>query len=97
MIHQIDKPRFNIPDGMAATWHGRTWYATDDNTILGVVLSARASDHRYTWVVLTSEDGLTIGIGSMRPTEEDAIAALHDAMRWSFSWAGSSAALGNTH
>jgi hypothetical protein len=39
MIRQIAKPRFNIPDDMAAMWHGRTWYATDDNTILGVVLS----------------------------------------------------------
>jgi hypothetical protein len=82
MIRQIEKPRFNIPDHMAAAWHGRAWYATDDNTILGVVLSARASDHRYTWLVLTSEDGLTIGIGSVRPTEEDATAGLHDAMRF---------------
>jgi hypothetical protein len=59
---------------MAAGWHGRAWYATDDDTILGIVLSARASDHRYSWLVLTSEDGLTIGIGSVRPTEEDATA-----------------------
>jgi hypothetical protein len=79
MIRQIDKPRFNIPEHMAAAWHKRAWYATDDNTILGV--SARAGD-RYTWLVLTSEDGLTIGIGSVRPTEEDATASLHDAMRF---------------
>jgi hypothetical protein len=81
MIRQIDKPRFNIPDDMAAAWHGRTWYATDDDTVLGAVLSARAGN-RYTWLVLTGEDGLTIGIGSVRPTEEDATAALHDAMRF---------------
>jgi len=81
MIRQTDKFRFNIPDDMAAAWQGRAWYATHDNTILGVVLRARAGD-RYTWLVLTSADGLTIGIGSVRPTEEDAIAALHDAMRF---------------
>jgi hypothetical protein len=46
MIRQIAKPRFNIPDDMAAAWHGKAWYATDDNIILGVVLSARSGD-RY--------------------------------------------------
>jgi hypothetical protein len=81
MIRQIDKARFNIPDEMAAAWHERAWYATDDNTILGVVLSARAGD-RYSWLVLTGEDGLAIGIGLVRRTEEDATAALHDAMRF---------------
>jgi hypothetical protein len=68
-----------MPDDTAAAWRERAWYATVDNTILGV-LSARAGV-RYTWLVLTGEDGLTIGIGSVRPTGEDATAALLDEMR----------------
>jgi len=76
MVRQIEEHHFNMPDDTAAAWRERAWYATVDNTILGV-LSARAGD-RYTWLVLTGE---AIGIGSVRPTGEDATAALLDEMR----------------
>jgi hypothetical protein len=80
MIRQIDKSRFNIPlSGVLR--HELAWYATADDTVLGVVLDL---DEGYSWLVLTESDqgqgfaAIDTG-GSL--TEEDATAALHDAMR----------------
>jgi hypothetical protein len=79
MIRQIDKSRFHTP--MAGVLrHQLAWYATDDDTILGVVL---AVDEGYSWVVLT--EGEDAGFAAIDTgtslSEEDATAALHDAMR----------------
>jgi len=61
-----------------------TWYATDDDAVLGVVILDLV-DKDYSWAVLTENDqgpGYTaIDMGAMLPTEDDATAALHDAMR----------------
>jgi hypothetical protein len=82
MIRQFDKPRFNIPDDVAATWHKRAWYATDDNIILGVVVGLVGNG--FTWAVLMESDlnagFMAIDTGTSL-SEEDATAALHDAMR----------------
>jgi len=70
MIRQVDKSRM--------------WYATDDDAVLGVVILDLV-DKDYSWAVLTENDqgpGYTaIDVGAMLPTEDDATAALHDAMR----------------
>ena len=60
------------------------WYATDDNAVLGVVILDLV-DKDYSWAVLTENDqgpGYTAIDGRISlPTEEDATAGLHDAMR----------------
>jgi hypothetical protein len=60
------------------------WYATDDDAVLGVVILDLV-DKDYSWVVLTENDqgaGFTaIDIGASLLSEDDATAALHDAMR----------------
>jgi hypothetical protein len=85
MIRQADKSRFNIP--MSSHPDRRRelmWYATDDDAVLGVVILDLV-DKDFTWVVLTENDrgpGYTASvIGASHPTEDDATAALHDAMR----------------
>jgi hypothetical protein len=85
MIRQIDKSLFNIPLSSHPERHSELiWYATDDDAVLGVVILDLA-DKDYSWVVLTENDrgpGYTaIDIGASLPTEDDATAALHDAMR----------------
>jgi hypothetical protein len=78
MIRQIDKSRFHTPMS-AVLRHQLAWYATDDDTILGVVLEVDG----YSWVVLT--EGEDAGFAAIDTgtslSEEDATAALHDAMR----------------
>jgi hypothetical protein len=65
---------------VAATWHKRAWYATDDNTILGVVVGLVGDG--FTWAVLMESDaGLVTSDAGTSLSEEDATAALHDAMR----------------
>ena len=85
MIRQVDKTRFNIPmSGHPELHRELMWYATDDDTVLGVVVLDLV-DKDYSWVVLTENDqgsGFTaIDIGASLLTEDDATAALHDAMR----------------
>ena len=85
MIRQVDKSRFNIPmSGHPKLHHELMWYATDDDAVLGVVILDLV-DKDYSWVVLTENDqgsGFTaIDIGASLPSEDDATAALHDAMR----------------
>ncbi len=85
MIRQVDKSRFNIPmSGHPELHHELMWYATDDDTVLGVVILDLV-DKDYSWVVLTENDqgpGYTaIDIGASLLSEDDATAALHDAMR----------------
>jgi hypothetical protein len=85
MIRQIDKSRFNIPlSGVLRrelAWYATADDATADDTVLGVVLDL---DEGYSWLVLTESDkgqgfaAIDTG-GSI--TEDDATAALHDAMR----------------
>jgi len=78
MIRQFDKSRFNIPLSRVLRPE-IAWYATADDTVLGVVLDL---DEGYSWLVLTESDqgqgfaAIDTG-GSL--TEEDATAALHDA------------------
>jgi len=85
MIRQVDKSRFDIPTSGHPKLHRELmWYATDDDAVLGVVILDLV-DKDYSWVVLTENDqgaGYTaIDIGASLPTEDDATAALHDAMR----------------
>ena len=85
MIRQVDKSRFNIPmSGHPELHRELMWYATDDDAVLGVVILDLV-DKDYSWIVLTENDqgaGFTmIEIGASLPTEDDATAALHDAMR----------------
>ena len=85
MIRQVDKSRFNIPmSGHPKLHRELMWYATDDDAVLGVVILDLV-DKDYSWAVLTENDqgpGYTaIDVGAMLPTEDDATAALHDAMR----------------
>jgi hypothetical protein len=85
MIRQVDKSRFNIAMcGHPELHRELMWYATDDDTVLGVVIFDLV-DKDYSWTVLTENDqgpGYTAIDGRISlPTEEDATAALHDAMR----------------
>ena len=82
MIRQVDKSRFNIPmSGYPELHRELMWYATEDDAVLGVVVLDLV-DKDYSWVVLTQGPGFTaIDIGASLPTENDATAALHDAMR----------------
>jgi hypothetical protein len=84
MIRQVDKSRFKIlVPGHPELHRELMWYATDDDTVLGVVLDLVDKD--YSWVVRTENDqgpGYTaIDIGASLLSEDDATAALHDAMR----------------
>ena len=81
----IRKSHYNIPlSGDPSLQRELMWYATEDNAVLGVVILDLV-DKDYSWVVLTENDqgpGYTaIDMGASLPTEEDATAALHDAMR----------------
>jgi hypothetical protein len=81
----IRKSHYNIPlSGDPSLHRELMWYATEDNAVLGVVILDLV-DKDYSWVVLTENDqgpGYTaIDMGASLPTEEDATAALHDAMR----------------
>ena len=85
MIRQVDKSRFNIPvPGNPMLHRELMWYATEDDAVLGVVVLDLV-DKDYSWVMLTENDqgpGYTAIDGRISlPTEEDATAALHDAMR----------------
>ena len=85
MIRQIDKSLFNIPLSSHPERHSELiWYATDDDAVLGVVILDLVNKD-YSWVVLAENDqgpGYTaIDMGALFPTEDDATAASHDAMR----------------
>jgi hypothetical protein len=85
VIHQVvDKSRYNIPVLSDPRLHELTWYATEDDAVLGVVILDMV-DLGYSWIALTQSDqppGYTAtDMGSLLPTEDDATAALHDAMR----------------
>jgi len=86
MIRQIDKSRFNIPMSSHPDRHRELmWYATEDDAVLGVVILDLV-DKDYSWAALTQSDQAagytTADMGqSPLPTEDDATAALHDAMR----------------
>ena len=85
MIRQVDKSRFNIPiPGNPMLHRELMWYATDDDAVIGVVILDLAYKD-YSWAVLT-QSGQAAGytatdMGQSLLTEEDATAALHDAMR----------------
>jgi hypothetical protein len=58
MIHQTAKARFHIPmSGHPALHRELMWYATEDDTVLGVVIFDLV-DHDYSWVVLTEGNQL---------------------------------------
>jgi hypothetical protein len=85
MIRQVvDKSRYNIPIFSDPRLHEVAWYATEDDAVLGVVILDMV-DLGYSWIALTQSDqppGYTAtDMGSLLPTEDDATAALHDAMR----------------
>ena len=85
MIRQIDKSRYNIPTSGNPMLHREVaWYATDDDVVLGVVVHDMAYQD-YSWAVLTQSNKaasyITADVGQSLATEEDATAALHDAMR----------------
>ena len=82
----IRKSHYNIPLSDDPRLHRELmWYATEDNAVLGVVILDLV-DKDYSWAALTQSDQAagytTADMGqSPLPTEEDATAALHDAMR----------------
>jgi hypothetical protein len=85
MIRQVDKSHYNIPAAGDPKLHRELiWYATEDDAVLGVVLLDLV-DKDYSWVVLTPSDrppGYTAAdMDQSLATEEEATAALHDAMR----------------
>jgi hypothetical protein len=84
MIHQTSKTRFHIPMSGRPDLHRElAWYATDDDAVIGVVILDLV-DKDYSWVVLTENEGPGFGaieLGTSLPSEDDATAALHDAMR----------------
>jgi hypothetical protein len=85
MIRQVDKSRFNIPTSGHPKLHRELmWYATENDAVLGVVILDLAYKD-YSWAVLTQSDQAagytTADMGASLPTEDDATAALHDAMR----------------
>ena len=56
MIRQVDKFRFNIPTSGHPKLHRElTWYATDDDAVLGVIILDLV-DKDYSWLVLTEND-----------------------------------------
>ena len=83
-IHSVDKRRYNIPKSGDPRLHEELgWYATDGDTVLGVVIRDRVDDN-FSWLMLTCNDqgpGYTaIDLGASLPTREAATRALHDAM-----------------
>ena len=84
MIRQVDKSHYHIPmSGNPMLHRELTWYATHDDAVLGVVILDLV-DKDYSWVALTQSDrsaGYMAADMETLPTEEDATAALHDAMR----------------
>jgi hypothetical protein len=85
MIRQVDKSHFTTSMSSHPKLHRELmWYATDDDAVLGVVILDLVNKD-YSWAVLTENDqgpGYTaIDMGVLFPTEEDATAALHDAVR----------------
>jgi hypothetical protein len=51
MIRQVEKSRFNVPmSGHPRLHRELTWYATDDDAVLGVVILDLV-DKDYSWVV----------------------------------------------
>ena len=85
MIRQVEKSNYHIPMSGDPRLHRElTWYATEDDVVLGVVILDLV-DKDYSWVALTQSDRsagyAAADIGETLPTEEDATAALHDAMR----------------
>jgi len=80
---------FLTPVGAPALHDERAWYATDDNTVLGIIVRDRI-DNDFGFVVLAQDTVLTEapsgGYGCVdsavsHPTIDAAIIALHDAMR----------------
>ena len=71
----VDKSRYNIPVSGDPRLHELTWYVTEDDAVLGVVL-VDLVDMGYSWIALTQSDqapGYTAtDMGSSLPTEDDA-------------------------
>ena len=83
-IRHIDRRSYDIRHaGQPLLHRDLAWYATGDDTVLGVVILDLV-DHDFSWVVLTQNDqgpGYTaINLGISLPTEEAAMQALHIAM-----------------
>jgi hypothetical protein len=56
MIRQVvDKSRYNIPVFTDVRLHDLTWYATEDDAVLGVVILDMV-DLSYSWIALTQSD-----------------------------------------
>jgi hypothetical protein len=55
MIRQVDKSHYNIPASGDPRLHRElTWYATDDDAVLGVVILDLV-DKDYSWVVFNTK------------------------------------------
>jgi hypothetical protein len=85
LIRQIDKSHYTISISSHPKLHRELmWYATEDDTVLGVVILDLVNKD-YSWVVLAENDqgpgNTAIDMGALFPTEDDATAASHDAMR----------------
>ena len=85
MIRQVDKSNYHIPMSGDPRLHRElTWYATDDDASsasLSSILSTRTIPGSYLPRAIEDAGYAAADIGETLPTEEDATAALHDAMR----------------
>jgi hypothetical protein len=84
MIHHLtNEARFNIPVTGHPMHREVMWFANDNSTVLGIVI-LNLVDKDFSWLVLTEGDhglGFTaVDLGTSHPSEDDATAALHDAM-----------------
>ena len=86
MIRVVDKKDYDVhkPENYPPFYQELAWYATDDNTVLGVIVYDRL-DRDYDWLVLTENDqrpGYTaIDFGHSLTNEALATQALHSAMQ----------------
>ena len=83
-IREVDPWKYHIPKtGLPILHRNMTWYATDDDRVLGAVVLDLA-DNDFGWVVLTQNDqgpGYTaVDLGTSLPTQQLATENLHAAM-----------------
>jgi hypothetical protein len=84
MIKSVKKNGYFIPMSGDPRLHEElAWYATDDGSVLGVVIRDRI-DHDFSWVVLTHShmaDGYcAVDCAASLPSQDAAKEALHSAM-----------------
>jgi hypothetical protein len=84
MIRTIDPRGYLIPmTGHPLLHENLSWFATEDDAVLGVVIRDRV-DRDFGWVVMTQNDQgpgySAVDLGCSLPSAEQATAELHIAM-----------------